>query len=112
MKVVLLAGGYGTRISEYTESIPKPMIPIGGRPILWHIMKIYEKFGHNDFYVALGYKSEVIKDYFLKYRNLNSDFSINLKTGAVLPHQIDSLDWNITLVSTGLDTMTGEELRG
>ena len=68
MKVIILAGGFGTRLSEYTESIPKPMVPVGGKPILWHIMKTYAHFGHNDFYVALGYKAEVIKDYFLHYR--------------------------------------------
>ena len=67
MKVIILAGGFGTRLSEYTESIPKPMVNIGGKPMLWHIMNTYSKFGHKDFYVALGYKAENIKDYFLKY---------------------------------------------
>ena len=77
MKVILLAGGFGTRLSELTSSIPKPMVPIGGKPILWHIMEGYAKFGHMDFYVALGYKAEMIKDYFLNYRALNSTSLLN-----------------------------------
>ena len=79
MKVIILAGGFGTRLSEYTELIPKPMVLIGGSPILWHIMKIYKKYDHKDFFIALGYKSEFIKDYFLQYKVLNSDFTIELK---------------------------------
>ena len=86
MKVIILAGGVGTRLSEYTESIPKPMVPVGGKPILWHIMRTYAYFGHNDFYVALGYKAEVIKEYFLHYRTLNSDFTVDLGTGSVTLH--------------------------
>jgi len=111
MKVIILAGGLGTRISEYTSLIPKPMIPIGGKPILWHIMKTYAHYGHKDFYVALGYKSEVIKEYFLNYRSLNSDFSINLETGKVLPHHLDPVDWNVTLANTGENTMTGGRVK-
>ena len=111
MKVILLAGGFGTRLAEYTETIPKPMIPIGGKPILWHIMKSYASFGHKDFYVALGYKAEVIKEYFLNYRALNSDFSVDLNSGDVCPHQVDSVDWRVTLVNTGVDTMTGGRLK-
>jgi glucose-1-phosphate cytidylyltransferase len=111
MKVILLAGGFGTRLSEYTDILPKPMIPIGGKPILWHIMKTYAHFGHKDFFVALGYKSDVIKDYFLNYKSLNSDFTINLATGSVTPHQIDTTDWNITLVNTGEKTMTGGRVK-
>ena len=83
MKVVLLAGGFGTRLSEYTESIPKPMVTVGDRPILWHIMSIYAHFGHKDFYLALGYKAEVIKEYFLHYPTLNTNFTVNLGTGKV-----------------------------
>ena len=79
MKVVILAGGYGTRISEYTEIIPKPMIKIGDKPIINHIMSIYQKYGFNEFVIALGYKSEVIKEYFLNYRSLNSDLLVNIK---------------------------------
>jgi glucose-1-phosphate cytidylyltransferase len=107
MKVIILAGGFGTRLSEYTESIPKPMVKIGGRPILWHIMNRYSKYGFNDFYLALGYKAELIKEYFLHYRSLNSDFTINLADGQLTSHQIDNLEWNVTLVNTGLDSMTG-----
>ena len=111
MKVVILAGGFGTRLSEYTESIPKPMVTIGGRPILWHIMKTYASFGHTDFYLALGYKAEVIKEYFLHYRNLNSDFTIDLSNGDINPHQRDEIDWKVTLVQTGIESMTGGRLK-
>lgn len=111
MKVVLLAGGFGTRLSEYTESLPKPMVQVGGKPILWHIMKTYSHFGHKDFYIALGYKAEVIKDYFLRYRSLNADFTVDLGTGMVNPHQIDKVDWKVTLVNTGLHTMTGGRVK-
>ena len=78
MKVIILSGGFGTRISEYTAVIPKPMIRIGGKPIIEHIMEIYSKYGHNNFYLALGYKSEIIKEYFYNYQILNSDFKISL----------------------------------
>ena len=81
MKVIILAGGYGTRLSEYTETIPKPMVPVGGKPILWHIMQRYAFYGHKDFYVALGYKAEIIKEYFLQFNSINSDFSIDLFLG-------------------------------
>ena len=81
MKVIILAGGFGTRLSEYTDVIPKPMVPIGGKPILWHIMNSYAQFGHKDFYVALGYKADKVKEYFLNYKSLNSDFTIDLSTG-------------------------------
>ena len=101
MKVILLAGGFGTRLAEYTDVIPKPMVPVGGKPILWHIMQTYARFGHKDFYVALGYKAEVIKDYFLNYRALNADFTIDLASGNVASHQVDSVDWKVTLVNTG-----------
>jgi len=110
VKVILLAGGFGTRMSEYTGVIPKPMVPIGGKPILWHIMKTYAHFGHHDFYVALGYKSEVVKQYFLNYRAANADFTIDLATGEMTPHQIDPVDWRVTLVDTGTETMTGGRL--
>ena len=112
MKVILLAGGYGTRLSEYTDIQPKPMVKVGPYPILLHIMNSYAAFGFKDFGIALGYKGEVIKNYFLTYHSLNSDFSVNLGTG-----QVDRLsssylpDWNVTLVDTGLDTMTGGRLK-
>ena len=111
MKVILLAGGYGTRLSEYTDVIPKPMVPIGGRPILWHIMQTYARFGHKDFYVALGYKAEVIKDYFLNYRSLNSDFTIDLGSGLTTPFEVNSVDWKVTLVNTGSNSMTGGRVK-
>ena len=111
MKVIILAGGFGTRLSEYTESIPKPMVTIGGRPILWHIMRTYAYYGHTDFYVALGYKPEVIKDYFLNYKSLNSDFTVDLSTGAITPHHADDTEWRVTLVNTGLNSMTGGRVK-
>ena len=111
MKVIILAGGLGTRFSEYTNILPKPMIPIGDKPILWHIMQTYAKFEHKDFYLALGYKAEVIKDYFLNYRSLNADFTIDLDSGNVLSHQLDQVDWKVTLVNTGNTTMTGGRIK-
>jgi len=111
MKVMILAGGFGTRLSEYTEAIPKPMVTIGGRPILWHLMKTYAHFGHNDFYVALGYKAQVVKEYFLNYQALNSDFTVDLSTGAVEPHSLADTDWRVTLVDTGLESMTGGRVK-
>lgn len=111
MKVVILAGGFGTRLSEYTESIPKPMVKVGGKPVLWHIMKTYAQFEHKDFYLALGYKGGIIKDYFLNYRAVNSDFTIDLGDGKLTTHQKSSVDWNVTLVDTGLNTMTGGRVK-
>ena len=111
MKVIILAGGFGTRLSEYTELIPKPMVLIGNKPILWHIMKTFEKYNQKDFFIALGYKSEYIKDYFSKYKTLNSDFTINLKTGEYTSHHKEDLDWNVTLVNTGLNSMTGGRVK-
>jgi len=112
MKVILLAGGFGTRLSEYTDVIPKPMVPIGGKPILWHIMETYARHEHKDFFLALGYKAEVIKEFFLNYRSLNSNFSVDLATGKTLSHEMNSLvDWRITLVNTGDQTMTGGRVK-
>jgi glucose-1-phosphate cytidylyltransferase len=111
MKVILLAGGFGTRLAEYTDVIPKPMVPVGSKPILWHIMQTYAHFGHKDFYVALGYKAEVIKEYFLNYRALNADFTVDLTSGNVTPHQVDPVDWKVTLVNTGDTTMTGGRVK-
>jgi glucose-1-phosphate cytidylyltransferase len=87
------------------------MVSIGGRPILWHIMNIYAKYGYMDFHVALGYKSELVKEYFLNYRSLNSDFTINLGSGALTSHQEDDVDWRVTLVDTGLNSMTGGRVK-
>lgn len=111
MKVIVLAGGFGTRLSEYTDSIPKPMVSIGGKPILWHIMRSFSSFGHKDFYLALGYKAEVVKEYFLHYRSLNSDFTVDMNTGSVVPHQTENIDWNVTLVQTGIESMTGGRVK-
>ena len=111
MKVIILAGGLGTRLSEYTDIIPKPMIPIGGKPILWHVMQQYAKFGHKDFYIALGYKAEVIKDYFLKYNSLSSDFTVDLSNGKINSHKTNAVDWKVTLVDTGESSMTGGRVK-
>ena len=111
MKVVILAGGFGTRLSEYTESIPKPMVTVGGKPILWHIMNTYAKFEYKDFYVALGYKADVIKEYFLNYRTLNSNFTVDLSNGGIVAHQQDTVNWKVTLVDTGLNSMTGGRVK-
>ena len=111
MKVIILAGGLGTRMAEYTESIPKPMVKVGGYPILWHIMKRFANYGYSDFFLALGYKAEVIKEYFLHYRSLNSDFTVDLSTGDIKSHNIDKTDWKITLVDTGLESKTGGRIK-
>lgn len=106
MKVIILAGGLGTRLTEFTSVIPKPMIPIGGKPIIWHIMSTYAKFGYNEFLVALGYKAEVIKEYFLNYRALNSNFQVALDSGAVSFEDFKTVKWNVSLIDTGVDTLT------
>jgi len=111
MKVIILAGGFGVRLSEYTETIPKPMVTVGSRPILWHIMRTYANFGHKDFLLTLGYKAEVIKEYFLNYRSLNADFTIDLAKGSIKPLQTENIDWRVTLVNTGLETMTGGRIK-
>ena len=110
MKVVILAGGFGTRLAELTGEMPKPMVPIGRKPILWHIMNHYAKFGYNEFVLALGYKADVIKNYFLNYPLLNSDFTISMKTGEVEWHNRAEQNWKVTLVDTGIDSMTGGRL--
>lgn len=98
-------------MAEYTESIPKPMVTIGGKPMLWHIMRWFAHFGHKDFYLALGYKAELVKEYFLNYRALNSDFTVNLGSGEILSHVSDEVDWRVTLVQTGLSSMTGGRVK-
>jgi glucose-1-phosphate cytidylyltransferase len=111
MKAVILAGGYGTRISEETQTKPKPLIEIGGRPILWHIMKTYSHYGINDFIICCGYKGYKIKEYFTNYFAHNSDITVDLKNNHVDIHQKPSEPWKVTLVDTGLDTMTGGRLK-
>lgn len=112
MKVVILAGGFGTRLREETEYRPKPMVQIGGRPILWHIMKSYAGYGHNDFVICLGYRGGVIRDYFLDYETQNRDFAITLGTGKVEVLGKHSEDgWQVTLAETGEKTMTGGRLK-
>ena len=111
MKVLILAGGFGSRLSEYTDIIPKPMVQIGGMPIIWHIMKRYAKFGFNDFLIALGYKSQVIKEFFLNYSQVNSDFKINLKSREVNLLNNRKVDWNVTLIDTGQKSMTGGRIK-
>lgn len=111
MKVIILAGGFGTRISEHTETIPKPMIQVGDKPILNHIMNIFSNYGHNDFYFALGYKAKKVKEYFSNYHLLNSDFTINLNNGDVTQHQKTSIPWRVTLIDTGLNTSTGGRVK-
>ncbi|HEX6125583.1 MAG TPA: glucose-1-phosphate cytidylyltransferase [Pyrinomonadaceae bacterium] len=107
MKVVILAGGLGTRLSEETAVRPKPMVEIGGKPILWHIMKIYATHGHKDFLVACGYKGECIKEYFSNFTARSSDFFIDLKSGSRDVVSQNGIDWRIGLIDTGADTMTG-----
>lgn len=111
MKAVILAGGMGTRISEETDQIPKPMIQIGGKPILWHIMKQYAHHGINEFIICLGYKGYIIKEYFTNYFYHISDLTVDLGEGSINVHQNNGEDWKITLVDTGLETMTGGRLR-
>lgn len=110
MKTVVLCGGLGTRLSEETHIRPKPMVEIGGRPILWHVMKIYEKHGFSDFILALGYKGEFIKDYFMHYHARMSDFRVHLKTGNIDFTNPTAEDWKVMLVDTGANTLTGGRL--
>lgn len=106
--VFILCGGLGTRLKEETEFRPKPMVPVGEKPILWHIMSYYSKFGFRNFILCLGFKSEVIKSYFLNYSSLNSDFTVDLKSNDVEVHSVDhGEDWKVTLAFTGELTMTG-----
>ena len=111
MKVVIFAGGMGTRISEESQLRPKPMIEIGGKPMLWHIMKMYESHGFNDFIICLGYKGYMIKEYFMNYYMHNSDVTIDLKSNDVKIHQTNAESFKVTLVDTGLDTKTAGRLK-
>ncbi|MEM1382239.1 MAG: glucose-1-phosphate cytidylyltransferase [Pseudomonadota bacterium] len=111
MKVVLLAGGLGTRIAEESDFRPKPMIELGGRPILWHIMKLYAHHGLSDFVICCGYKGYMIKEYFANYRMHNADLTVDLATGSLTYHSAVPEPWTITLVDTGAETMTGGRLK-
>ncbi len=111
MKVVILAGGYGTRISEESHLIPKPMIEIGEKPILWHIMKLYSHYGFNDFVICAGYKQHVIKEWFADYYLHNTDVTFDLQTNNMVVHSNYSEPWKVTIVDTGLNTMTGGRVK-
>ncbi|MFZ3008023.1 MAG: glucose-1-phosphate cytidylyltransferase [Phenylobacterium sp.] len=111
MKAVILCGGLGTRISEESHLKPKPMIEIGGRPILWHIMKLFSHYGFNEFIICLGYKGYVIKEYFSNYVLHNADFTVDLASGSMEYHATNHEPWKVTLVETGPDTMTGGRLK-
>ena len=111
MKAMILAGGFGTRLSEETETRPKPMVEIGGRPILWHIMRLYADHGINEFIVCLGYKAHYIKKFFLDYSSTLSDFTIDLASNSVSIHKQRTEDWKITLIDTGLNSMTGGRIK-
>ena len=110
-QVVILAGGYGTRLSEETHLRPKPMVEIGGKPILWHIMKYYASFGCENFVICAGYKASSIKQYFLDYRTLNSDVTFHFSKNEIEYHSEPDENWNVTIVDTGLETQTGGRLR-
>lgn len=110
MKTVILCGGLGTRLSEETVLRPKPMVEVGPRPILWHILKLYSHFGFSDFVLALGYKAEVIKEYFLNFHLLNSSFSVRLRDGSTQVHRHEVPDWELHMIDTGDRSMTGGRL--
>jgi len=111
MKVVILAGGFGTRLSEETDVKPKPMVEIGGKPILWHIMKTYSSYGFNEFVILLGYKGYVIKEFFSNYFLHQSDVTIDLANNSMEVHQNESESWKVTLLETGLNTFTGGRIK-
>ena len=111
MKAVILAGGFGSRLSEATDIIPKPMVEIGNKPIIWHIMKIYSHYGIDDFIICCGYKQYVIKEYFANYYLHNSDMTVDLAAGSLKVHSSHSENWRVTMIDTGLNTMTGGRIK-
>ena len=112
MKTIILAGGWGTRLGQMAELVPKPMIPIGARPVLWHIMKIYSHYGYNDFIIALGVKGNVIKEYFYNFEALNNDFTIDIESNKITFHSRNiEENWKVTLVDTGLNTLKGGRIK-
>ncbi len=111
MKAVILAGGLGTRLSEATNLTPKPMVEIGGKPILWHIMKTYSHYGINEFIICCGYKGYVIKEYFANYFRHNCDMTVDLSNNDLITHDNHSEDWKVTIIDTGLNTMTGGRIK-
>lgn len=111
MKVLILAGGLGTRLSEETKLVPKPMVEIGGKPILWHIMKSYSHYGFNEFIILTGYKSHVIKDYFVHYYQQYSDITVDMLNNSVEIHKIKTEPWKVTMLYTGQNTMTGGRIK-
>jgi len=111
MKTIILAGGFGTRLSEETEIRPKPMVEVGGRPILWHIMKTYGHYGFHEFIIALGYKADYIKKYFLDYVGFSGNITVSIKDGQSIITKREQDEWTIHLEETGLDTMTGGRIK-
>lgn len=111
MKTIILCGGTGTRMKEETEFKPKPLVLVGGKPVLWHVMKLYAHYGYNNFILALGYKGDMIKQHFLNWRGLLNDFTLNTKTHETIFHNNECDDFNITFAETGLESLTGERVR-
>ena len=114
MKVIILAGGYGTRLGSLTEAIPKPMLRIGNKPIIWHVMKIYSHYGYTDFVISLGYKADVVKEYFVNYTIYNNDFTISLQAQEITAHSRcneDELRWKVSLIDTGLSSLKGARIK-
>ena len=112
MKVIILAGGWGSRLGQLSESVPKPMVKIGDKPMLWHIMKYYAHYGHNDFIISAGVKAQVIKEYFYNYDTYNQNFTKNFITGELVVHnKAKDIDWNVTVIDTGLNTLKGARIK-
>ena len=111
MKTVILAGGYGTRLSEVTSNIPKPLVEVAGRPLIWYIMKIYASQGFNEFVVTCGYKGDKLKEYFMNMSSNTNDYQINTSTNKIKILKDNSPDWSITLIDTGLNTLTGGRIK-